>query len=64
MNSDQFTGIIRAIVPGIVGYLAGKGLIPQSSAADFGNALVTIITVLGVSAWSWHNNKTGKVIGQ
>lgn len=64
MNSDQFTGIIRAIVPGIVGYLAGKGLIPQSAVGDFGNALVTIISVLGIAAWSWHTNKTGKVIGQ
>ena len=28
MGTDQFTGILRAIVPAVVAYFAGKGLLP------------------------------------
>lgn len=62
MNNDQLTGILRAIVPAVVGYFAAKGYVPQAVAGDFGSALVTVVSVLAMAGWSFHNNKTGKTI--
>ena len=58
MNTDQITGIIRAVVPAVVAWLVGKGYIPGGSAADVSSALVAI----GAAIWSIQNNKTGKTI--
>ena len=58
MNSDQITGIIRAVAPAALAYAVGKGWITQSQVGDIVAGLVAI----GSAAWSFSNNKTGKVI--
>ena len=52
MNQNIVMGMLRAIVPGLVGYLVGKGLIPAGQAADVGAAIIT----LGAAAWSVASN--------
>lgn len=56
MNLNAYMGILRAIVPGLVGYLAGKGWITQSEAADIAAAIIT----LGAAGWSIVTNMEGK----
>lgn len=58
MTQDQFTGLLRAILPGILGYLAGKGLIPGDQVGPIAAALVT----LGAAGWSVYvNQKTQQI---
>ena len=65
MNSDQFTGILRAIIPGAVAWIAAKGIIPANLVTSgLDDAIITVLSVAGVAIWSVINNKTGKVIGQ
>ena len=52
MNQNVVMGILRAIVPGLVGYLGGKGLIPAGEASDVIAAVVT----LGAAGWSVATN--------
>ena len=59
MNTDQWTGIIRALVPAICAYGVGKGWISTSSVGDITAAAVAIAAAF----WSVMNNKTGKTIG-
>ena len=59
LNTDQITGIIRAILPAILAYAVGKGWITTSQVGDITAAVVT----LAAAAWSVQNNKTGKVVG-
>jgi hypothetical protein len=58
MNYDQYTGIIRAIVPAIVAYIAAAfHLLPETTAA-----LITAVTAVAAAIWSVLNNKSGKTI--
>ncbi len=58
MNYDQYTGIVRAIVPALVGYLAAAfHFLPETTAA-----LITAITAVAAAVWSVLNNKTGKTV--
>jgi hypothetical protein len=59
MNYDQLTGIIRAVVPPLVAYLAAKGIIPAGS----GDAILAALVAIAAAAWSIHNNQSGKTIG-
>jgi hypothetical protein len=59
INQDQVTGIVRAIVPPLVAYLAAKGIIPIGSA----DAILAAAVAVVAAGWSVINNKTGKVIG-
>lgn len=59
MNYDQFTGILRVVVPTLVAYAVGKGWIPEGAASDIGAAILAV----AAAVWSYFNNKTGKVIG-
>jgi hypothetical protein len=52
MNSNVVMGILRALVPGLVAYAAGRGWISASSAGDIGAAIIT----LGAAAWSATTN--------
>lgn len=53
MNSDQWTGPLRAIVPAVTAYAVGKGWIP---AGDYATPLIGIVT--GIAAiWSYFTNK-------
>lgn len=58
MNYDQFTGIIRAIVPAVVSYIVAKGYLTEDSAATVGAAMLA----LAAAIWSVLNNKSGKTI--
>ncbi len=57
MQTDQITGIVRAVVPALVAYLVGKGWIPAGSAADIG-ALILAALAAGWSVAS--NTKSAK----
>ena len=59
MNSDQLTGIIRAVVPALLAYAVGKGWLTTSMAADISAGVVAVAAAI----WSVHNNQTGKVVG-
>ena len=52
MNSNVVMGILRALVPGLVAYAAGRGWISASSAGEIGAAIIT----LGAAAWSASTN--------
>ena len=58
MNTDQMTGIARAIVPALIAYAVGKGWVPAGAAADLGAAMLAI----AAAVWSVVNNQTGKMI--
>ena len=58
MGTDQFTGILRAIVPAVTAYIAGKGWIPADTAADVGAGVVAILAAI----WSWRTNVPGKTV--
>ncbi len=59
MNSDQMTGIIRAILAAVGGLLVQRGYVDQQTLTTIIGAIMT----LAAAAWSVHNNQTGKVIG-
>jgi hypothetical protein len=52
MNANAFMGIVRALVPALVAYLVGKGIVPSGEAADFGAALIA----MGAAGWSVFTN--------
>ena len=52
MNSNVVMGILRALIPGLVAYAAGRGWISASSAGEIGAAIIT----LGSAAWSASTN--------
>ncbi len=58
MNTDMIGGVIRAVLPPMIAYLIGKGVLPSG---DYGS-VVTGLVALVTAVWSVHTNKTGKVI--
>ncbi len=60
MNYDQITGILRAVIPPLVAYLAAKGIVPAGSA----DAILSAVVAIAAAMWSVLNNQTGKTIGQ
>ena len=58
MNSDQWTGLLRALVPPIVAYLVGAKIIPEAMASDIGAAIIAI----GAAGWSWWTNSKNTMI--
>jgi len=58
MNTDMIGGVIRAVLPPIVAFLIGKGVLP---AGDYGS-VVTGLVALVTAVWSVRTNTTGKVI--
>ena len=56
MSLDSINGIIRAIVPAALAYVAGKGWISQSSIPDITAAVIA----LAAAGWSVHSNNGGK----
>ncbi|MGA2893774.1 MAG: hypothetical protein ABSE22_12955 [Xanthobacteraceae bacterium] len=58
MGTDQFTGILRAVIPAAAAYVAGKGWVPIDTASDIGAGIVTILAVI----WSWKTNVPGKTV--
>lgn len=49
MNSSQLAGILRAIIPGLAGYLAGKGIFFDN---DTWSIILGSLATAGVAAWS------------
>ena len=58
MNYDQWTGILRTIVPALAAYAVGKGWVPEGAATDLAMGIVA----LGSAVWSIFNNKSGKIV--
>ena len=58
MGTDQFTGILRAVIPALVAYVVGKGWVPAATASDIGAGIVTILAAI----WSWKTNIPGKTV--
>jgi hypothetical protein len=58
MNYDQYTGIVRAVVPALVGYLAAALHFTDTTTA----LVITAVTAVAAAVWSVLNNKTGKTI--
>jgi hypothetical protein len=58
VGTDQFTGILRAIVPAVVAYVAGKDWISADAASEIGAGVITILAAI----WSWKTNTPGKTI--
>jgi hypothetical protein len=58
MNLDQFTGIVRAIVPTAVTIGVAKGWY----SVDTGALIMPAVLALSAAVWSWFTNKPGTVI--
>ena len=56
MNYNVFMGVLRAMVPGVVGYLVGKGYI----GSDQAGTLIAAIVTLASAGWSIVTNIEGK----
>ena len=50
--NNTINGILRAVVPAVLAYVAGKGYITQSAAAEIGAAIITI----AAGIWSVTSN--------
>jgi hypothetical protein len=48
MNANMLAGIAQAVVPAIVAFAVGKGWLSQSSAAEVGAAILTLLA----AGWS------------
>ena len=53
MDINVINGIIRAVAPAVIAYLAGKGIIPAS---DYGD-LIAAISALAAAVWSVRSKK-------
>ncbi len=53
MNTDQISGILRAIFAAVGGWLVSKGVVDAEIWAMVSGALVT----LAVAGWSWYVHK-------
>lgn len=58
MTADQITGILRAILTAIGGYLVGKGIVDQTTATSLIGAAVTI----GGALWSLWSNRPKTIV--
>ena len=52
MNQNVVMGILRALVPGLVAYAAGRGWISAGEAGEISAAIIT----LGAAGWSAMTN--------
>ncbi len=59
LNNDQYTGIVRAVVPAVVGYFSVYFAWTGPTTA----AVITAVTAIAAAVWSVLNNKTGKIVG-
>jgi len=58
MNFDQWTGILRAVVPAAVALLVSH--VPILGGAS--DTIIAGVIAFGSAVWSVFNNKTGKTI--
>ncbi len=59
MNYEQFTGILRALLPAGLAYCVGRGWITQSDVGE----IMTAAVAVSAAVWSIISNRTGKVAG-
>ena len=63
MNKEVLSGIARAGVAAVGGYLVSKGYASSEDAAALAtnaSALVGAVTVLATAAWSWWSKRSTK----
>jgi len=53
MKSEEFGGIVRALVSALGGYLVGQGLVDSETAMTIGGAVTTIV----VAFWSIYSKR-------
>jgi hypothetical protein len=58
MTFDQWTGLIRTLVPAIVAYAVARGWVPAGAAADIGAAIIA----LAAAGWSWWSNSKTELV--
>lgn len=56
MDQNMIGGVIRAVVPPIIAFLVGKGVLPAGDYAGMITALVGMVSAL----WSIHTNMPKK----
>lgn len=57
MDINIINGVIRAVAPALVAYLAGKGIIP---AADYSGVIAAVVALI-MAGWSIKSNKPAAV---
>lgn len=57
MTSDQFGGVVRAILTFLAGFAVTKGIVDSATALTITGAVVTIAT----AAWSYYTNRPAKI---
>lgn len=55
MSKEQLSGIIRAVVAAVGGYLVGRGVVDSANMELIGGAAATIATAV----WSVYSNRKG-----
>ena len=60
MDSNQLNGIIRAVVPALLAFAVGDGLITQDTATQIAAAAVAV----AAAVWSWYTNKPSQIVAQ
>lgn len=60
MDMNTVNGIIRALVPAIVAFAAGKGWISGSGAAGITDTIVAAISAVLAAGWSIKTNLPAK----
>lgn len=63
MNKEVLSGIARAGLASIGGWLVSKGYATSEDAANLAtnaNALAGAVAILATAAWSWWSKKTAK----
>lgn len=58
ITPDQITGIIRALLAAVFGYITGKGWLDANTAATISGAVATIL----VAAWSIYSNRPKTIV--
>lgn len=58
MNQQQFEGILRPIVAAIIGWIAGKGILPAGVLNEIGSVVIT----LALAYWSHRVNSTPALV--
>ena len=58
MNTDMIGGVIRAVLPPVIAFMIGRGILPSG---DYGS-VVTGLVAFETAVWSVRTNTTGKVI--
>lgn len=63
MNKEVLSGLARAGLASVGGWLVSKGYATSEDAANLAtnaSAVVGAVTILATAAWSWWSKKTAK----